>query len=135
MRPWFARDKSPASRTSLTAPIAPGESIIAPRTDSSASRFCGGTGASRVDEASTATSELVVAGSADFNGWTTVFRTGSGRTETWPLAGSGNTRSSDCPQPVGCHPQLAEHDPRANFALPADSSSIRPQAGQKPVEN
>ena len=30
---------------SLTAPIAPGESIIAPRTDSSASRFCGGTGA------------------------------------------------------------------------------------------
>src|SRR5881275_1885166 len=31
--------------TSLTAPIAPGESIIAPRTDSSASRFCGGTGA------------------------------------------------------------------------------------------
>src|SRR6478609_11150435 len=45
MRPWFARDKSPAERTSLTAPIAPGESIIAPRTDSSASRFCGGTGA------------------------------------------------------------------------------------------
>ncbi len=31
-------------------PIAPGESIIAPRTDSSASRFCGGTGA--VGEAS-----------------------------------------------------------------------------------
>jgi len=30
---------------SVTAPIASGESIIAPRTDSSASRFCGGTGA------------------------------------------------------------------------------------------
>ena len=35
----------PRRATSLTAPIAPGESIIAPRTDSSASRFCGGTGA------------------------------------------------------------------------------------------
>src|SRR4029077_1491390 len=124
-----------APRTSLTAPIAPGESIIAPRTDSSASRFWGGTGAFCVVEASTATSELVVAGSADFNGWTTAFRTGSARTETPLLAGSGNARPPNSPQPVGCRPQLAKHDRRANFALRADSSSIRPQAGQKPVEN
>ena len=34
-----------ASRTSVTAPIAVAESSIAPRTDSSASRFCGGTSA------------------------------------------------------------------------------------------
>src|SRR4029077_17319762 len=98
-----------APRTSLTAPIPPGESIIAPRTDSSASRFWGGTGAFCVDEASVATSELVVAGSANFNGWTTGFHTGSARAETPLLAGLGNARSHDCPQPVGCRPQLAEH--------------------------
>src|SRR4051794_12921538 len=42
---------------SLTEPIAPGDSIIAPRTASSASRFCGGTGAEGADGGAWATSE------------------------------------------------------------------------------
>src|SRR6266571_5245349 len=105
---WLPRYKSLAERTSLTAPIAPGESIIAPRTDSSASRFCGGTGAA----------------SASWATWATCL-VKTPRQER-DLQRKEHAFAHD-PQEIGRHPQAEESCPGRDFSLGAGSSCSPPQ--------